>query len=502
MKSRMAWGLALSVVLVAGTAFAQAPRRIDPGVPPAPGEGSWSSWQTIPITGQAPASTLGSMAVRSSDGNLYVWSMHQESRMGLKQPATPMGDPRRIDPSDPPNPGEGGPPGIPNVTQQITVSTLYRWNGDTWLPELVAKDQTAHSVYVGPLGDIYANTNLADGSFRIYHKYGASWTVEPVAAGVIGPAEDFAGNGEVYMRAGNAILRHAGHSWVVAYACDQFRVGDGLFDLGAGQIVAPCEGHEHIFNGTTWMTVQEGLATHVHSLWGGRDINGELHLFAGGADPDNHQARIYQYVETQPGTLVGQFKLVLEDPDVAGKPEFINSVWGAQVHDVYAAGLDNGFGVLYHFNGNGWVNAAAEANLPEMTAVVGNAEGDLWVGLIDGRLLYRPAVAPPVTDEIGGPSPPPIVPGSGVMTRATLPLLTVGTPSSAAILRFSLPDARNVSLTFFDLGGREIDVVSAGRLTAGVHDVTWNAIGIPSGLYFCRLDAGTLRATSKVLVRR
>lgn len=490
MKSRMTLVLALSALFIAGAAFAQTPPRIDPGNPPNPGEGSTPVWQTILITGQAANSTLGSMAVRPTDGALYVWSMSQQPR--VKLPATPTPG-RRIDPSEPPYPGEGG-PAVPQVSPLITVSTLYQWNGETWVPVLVAKDQTAGSVYVGPLGDIYANTNLADGSFRIYHKVGPTWKVEPVAAGVIGPAMDFAGDGAVFMRAGNAILKSVGYSWEVAYACDEFKYGSGLVDLGGGSVMAPCEGHEHIYNGTTWSTNFHALQSHVHSLWGGRDINGELHLFAGGADPANNVARIYQFLESTGGTLSGQFQIVRQDAPIPGKPEYIGSVWGSQVHDVYAAGLENGFGILYHFNGSGWVNAAPQTNLPEMKAVVGNAQGDLWVSLADGRLIHRPAPEAQVVDEATGPSPPPITRASGVMLASTLgPQVT---------LRFTLPESRNVSLSFFDLGGRRVDFVSAGRLAAGAHQLTWNANRFPNGLYFCRLEAGTLQATSKVLVRR
>ena len=499
MKTRtwMSCALAASLLLAATAAFAQTPPRIEPGEPVIPDLGSPQVWEFVQITGQAPASVLGSMAVRTSDGALFVWSMHQEPRMALKTPAAPTaGLPRQIDPLPPQFPGEGG-PGVPDAPPLVTVSTLYQWNGETWLPVLVARDQTAHSVYVGPLGDVYANTNLADGTFRIYHKFGVAWRVEPVAAGVVGPAMDFAGNGEAFMRAGNAILRHADHSWVVAYACDEFKYGDGLFDLGTNQIVAPCEGHEHMLNGNNWFTNIETIPTHIHSLWAGRDVLGELHMFGGGADPANSVARIYQYVPIS--SLAGRFEIAREDAPVAGKPEFISSVWGAQVHDVYAAGLENGFGILYHFNGNGWVNAAPEANLPEMKAVVGNVQGDLWVSLADGRLLHRPAVAV-APEEIGGPSPPPIAPGA--MGAVREPLVTLSAPAAIATLRFSLPEARDVSLTFFDLGGRRVDVMDAGRLGAGVHEVTWNASRFANGIYFCRLEAGTLQATSRVFVRK
>ena len=324
--------------------------------------------------------------------------------------------------------------------------------------------------------------------------------VEPLPGGVVGPAGAFAGNGQVYMRTGNAILMHSGHAWVTVYACDEFKMGNGLFDLGNNQIIAPCEGHEHILNGTTWFTNVETLPTHVHSLWGGRDLNGVLHLFAGGSDPAHLQARIFEYVETQPGALAGQFQICMQDlPGTAG---FINTVWGEQVHDVYATGVDRGVGQIYWFNGNGWVNAAPQSNLPATVGVVGSEENGLWVSLADGRLMHRPAVAAavPLAEEAGGPSPPPIAPGSGAMTRVAT-LAVVGAPAAHATLQFTLTDTRNVSLSFFDLSGRRVDGIDAGRLAAGVHQLTWNANRFPDGIYFCRLEAGGVQAVTKVLVR-
>lgn len=88
------------------------------------------------------------------------------------------------------------------------------------------------------------------------------------------------------------------------------------------------------------------------------------------------------------------------------------------------------------------------------------------------------------------------------MGAALAPLVTLSAPASLATLRFALPEALDVSLTFFDLGGRRVDAVNAGRLAAGVHEVTWNANRFPSGIYFCRLEAGALQATSRVFVRK
>jgi hypothetical protein len=39
-------------------------------------------------------------------------------------------------------------------------------------------------------------------------------------------------------------------------------------------------------------------------------------------------------------------------------------------------------------------------------------------------------------------------------------------------------------------------------LPAGTHRRTWNAAGLPSGVYFCYLEAGALKLTRKIAIHR
>ncbi len=65
---------------------------------------------------------------------------------------------------------------------------------------------------------------------------------------------------------------------------------------------------------------------------------------------------------------------------------------------------------------------------------------------------------------------------------------------------FSLPTRSYVSLTIFDVMGREIAVIVSGELSAGKHLYHWSAEGLPSGMYFYRLKAGTFTATRRLLL--
>ncbi len=56
-------------------------------------------------------------------------------------------------------------------------------------------------------------------------------------------------------------------------------------------------------------------------------------------------------------------------------------------------------------------------------------------------------------------------------------------------IAFSLPEVTPVSLTIHDLLGREVSRQSLNDLTAGIHQFSWNAAGMPSGVYIFRVNA-------------
>ena len=67
-------------------------------------------------------------------------------------------------------------------------------------------------------------------------------------------------------------------------------------------------------------------------------------------------------------------------------------------------------------------------------------------------------------------------------------------------IRFSQPEAGDVSLVIFDIEGREVVRLVNGRLAPGAHEIIWDAGGFSSGLYFARLSAGDFVKTIKMLL--
>ncbi|HPC11332.1 MAG TPA: T9SS type A sorting domain-containing protein, partial [candidate division Zixibacteria bacterium] len=52
---------------------------------------------------------------------------------------------------------------------------------------------------------------------------------------------------------------------------------------------------------------------------------------------------------------------------------------------------------------------------------------------------------------------------------------------------FTLPTAQDVQLVVYNVLGQEIATLVNGRMAAGSHQVTFEASGRPSGVYFYRL---------------
>jgi hypothetical protein len=67
-------------------------------------------------------------------------------------------------------------------------------------------------------------------------------------------------------------------------------------------------------------------------------------------------------------------------------------------------------------------------------------------------------------------------------------------------IRYALPKAGQVALRVFDLLGREVAVLKDGFSEAGSHRVTFDGRGLPSGIYFARLDAGAFSQTKKLML--
>ena len=67
-------------------------------------------------------------------------------------------------------------------------------------------------------------------------------------------------------------------------------------------------------------------------------------------------------------------------------------------------------------------------------------------------------------------------------------------------IQYDLPVAGFVTLKVFDVLGREVAVLVQEYLKAGQYNVTFNAEGLPSGVYLYRIQAGDFVATKRLLL--
>ena len=67
---------------------------------------------------------------------------------------------------------------------------------------------------------------------------------------------------------------------------------------------------------------------------------------------------------------------------------------------------------------------------------------------------------------------------------------------------YDLPAKSKVTLSIYNALGQNVATLITGNQKAGRHQVTWDASGVPSGVYFCRLKAKEFTAAQKMLLLR
>jgi hypothetical protein len=67
-------------------------------------------------------------------------------------------------------------------------------------------------------------------------------------------------------------------------------------------------------------------------------------------------------------------------------------------------------------------------------------------------------------------------------------------------ISFGLPENAQVKITIIDILGREAGVLTNSRLNAGYYSVTFNGTNYPSGVYFCRIEAGSFTSFKKMVL--
>ena len=72
----------------------------------------------------------------------------------------------------------------------------------------------------------------------------------------------------------------------------------------------------------------------------------------------------------------------------------------------------------------------------------------------------------------------------------------------STLIRYAVGNATSVRVAVFDILGRTVAVLADGRQEAGTYTVSFNAQGLPAGVYFCTMRAGAWSFTCKMMLVR
>jgi hypothetical protein len=69
-------------------------------------------------------------------------------------------------------------------------------------------------------------------------------------------------------------------------------------------------------------------------------------------------------------------------------------------------------------------------------------------------------------------------------------------------IRYSIAEQGRVTLSIYDLLGREVFKLLDEEKRAGVYEITWNAAPFPSGVYFIKMEAGQFKGTRMLMLMK
>jgi hypothetical protein len=170
--------------------------------------------------------------------------------------------------------------------------------------------------------------------------------------------------------------------------------------------------------------------------------------------------------------------------------------------------------------GTGWVynwHTGGEAGFMQFTGPFTFAPGDTqWVmfalivtggrDMPDGVLALRSAAARLREMTYWEISKPRVLAAApAVEDLPASPVLYQNYPNPfnpSTTIRYSIPRRASVRLSVFNMLGQQVAMLVEGEHEAGSYDVRFDAAGLASGVYFCRLVADGVVAVKKLVIAR
>ncbi len=126
----------------------------------------------------------------------------------------------------------------------------------------------------------------------------------------------------------------------------------------------------------------------------------------------------------------------------------------------------------------------------ELVTVRSRSGGSVTASLIDARDGQNQSLL--TTSQNGGQGAAPV--------RHALEQNYPNPFNPATSIRFSVPDRQLTSLQVFDVLGRSVATLVHEVKDPGTYTLSWDATGLPSGMYLCRMVSGPFTATRRLML--
>jgi len=153
-----------------------------------------------------------------------------------------------------------------------------------------------------------------------------------------------------------------------------------------------------------------------------------------------------------------------------------------QGFEIQSSAQGNEFATVGFVNGNGTTTEAKNYRFVDKNLAAGNYTYRLKQVDFDGTFTYSDELDVDVTAlvqfELAQNYPNPFNPSTTI--------------------KFSIPLSSNVSLKIFNTLGQEVSTLINQNMESGTHTINFDASQLNSGIYFCRLDAGSYSEVRKM----
>jgi hypothetical protein len=185
------------------------------------------------------------------------------------------------------------------------------------------------------------------------------------------------------------------------------------------------------------------------------------------------------------------------------------NLWGVTIQNTAKPNLgnlnnsdtsDNGFNYIYGNFHNDTIPDLYN-NTPDSIMAENNFWGTGNISIIEQHIFHNPDnPALGFVDYIPIYIPVSIENNSTIVTDYNLSNAYPNPFNPETIIKFSIPQKENVTLEVFDINGKSVRLLLNSQFNKGAYNVTFNAEGLASGIYFYRLSAGNFSDTKKLIL--